>query len=60
MPNAGAQQTNDDGFIQELVANIFSFPPIAFTRPISLVRSVTATSIIFINPMAAPTGVITL
>jgi len=32
--------------------------PSAFARPISLVRSFTATSIIFINPMADPINVI--
>ena len=33
-------------------------PPIALIKPTSLVRSLTATSIIFINPMAAPIKVI--
>ena len=30
------------------------FPPNALIRPTSLVRSVTATNMMFINPMAAP------
>lgn len=34
------------------------FPPIAFINPISRVRSLTATSIIFIKPIAAPIKVI--
>ena len=36
----------------------FRFPPNAFIRPTSRVRSLTATSIIFIKPIAAPISVI--
>ena len=37
---------------------LFRVPPKALMRPTSLVRSLTATSIMFISPMAAPISVI--
>jgi hypothetical protein len=62
--DAGTEQDADDaadgaeldGFNQELRENVLRFAPMAFRTPISRVRSVTLTSMMFITPMPPTTS----